>query len=234
MTGAIWLQAAITVPAALLVSLVSFLYRFRRNGHPFGSSSAARWAVAVILLAAAPTVAALFLPSVPPAYLGAAAPALLGVREMRLRRRAGPAESGGWLMVVTFGVKLLLDRLEQQMEADREQWADAQMGLIASLDQLEYAAMGLFDRLSHRTSVREYTAKLRSHRDAVFKAVHEARSADLRDDARRAAKARHSAEQSLIKMLNLVYEICPLGAAEIPRRSPPAGPVVGAECLLEP
>src|SRR5690348_14987190 len=155
MLASTWLPAVSTVSIALVVSTVSLLYRYRQKGHPFGSRQAAVWSVIIIAVTAAPAAVALLLPRVPPAYLGAVVPAALGIRGDRLYKRNQPTEHEVWYQIVTLGVRLLLDRLEQQMETDREEWCEAQVSRV-SLRQLETAAGDLYSRLSGRASMKRY------------------------------------------------------------------------------
>ncbi len=215
-----WLQALVTVPVALIISFVSLLYRYRQNGHPFGSRKSAAWAVAVIVVMAVPATAALFLPRVPPAYLGAALPVVLGVRGDRLYKRHQPTEPALWYQVVTLGVRLLLDHLEQQMYSNRDTWCESQVNKVDSLRQLEEAAETLYARLRDRPYMRRRLKALKSHCDAVQKAAAESRTAELREDRYAARKARHEAEEALTAMLKLAYDIGQVADAIIPIRSP--------------
>lgn len=213
---AVWLQALITVPAALVVSSVSLLYRYRQKGHPFGSLKAAAWAVLVIVVTAAPAALALLLPRVPPAYLGVAVPMALGIRGDRLQKRSQPTEQAVWYQVVTLGVRLLLDHLEQQMDTDRDNWCEEQISHAATLDQLDHAAFVLYSKLAGRDSMRRYQPRLKSHRDAVYQAVNRAHAAELSGLTRDADKARHTAEEALTRMLQLAYDCGHAAAALIP------------------
>ncbi len=216
-----WLQA-LTVAAALIVSLVSLLYRYRQKGHPFGSARSSTWSVIVVVVMAAPAAVALLLPRVPPAYLGVAVPTVLGVRGDRLYKRDQPTEHDVWYQIVTLGVRLLLDRLEQQMETDRDDWCEFQVGRVGSLEHLEDAAEDLFSKLSDRSYMRRHRARLKSHCDAVLRAVLLARAAEARGDHRGAERARHSADQALMKMLQIAYDVGRPRIAVIPLRASPA------------
>jgi hypothetical protein len=218
-----WLPAVITVSVALIVSTVSLLYRYRQKGHPFGSWQTAVWAVIVIAVTAAPAAVALLLPRMPPAYLGAAVPAALGIRGDRLYKQKQPTEHEVWYQIVTLGVRLLLDRLEQQMETDREEWCESQVSRV-SLRQLETAAGDLYSRLSSRASMKRHLARLRSHRDAVARAADQAITAEMRGQDREAERAQHSAEQALMNMLRIAYDVGWPRTAVLPLRGPSPAP----------
>lgn len=214
------LQGAGTVAATLLVSFVSLLYRYRRNGHPFGSRKSSAWAIAVVVIMALPAALALFLPRVPPTYLGVALPAVLGVRGERLYKKDQPSEPAVWYQVVTLGVRLLLDRLEQQMEADRDVWCERQVDLLRTWDALEDAVNALFSRLRNRSYMKDRVSRLRSHRDAVQKAVMAGRQAEARGEYDAIRKAQHEAREALCAMLRLAYEVGQTADALLPMRPP--------------
>ena len=229
-----WLQALLTVGVALVVSSVSLLYRYRQKGHPFGSLAAAKWAVFVIVVTAAPAGVALLLPRVPPAYLGAAIPATLAVREDRLHEQRKPTQDAGWYRVATLGVRLLLDRLEQQMETDRDNWVKNYVDNLASdgLADVERFAEELYSTLESRTSMRPHLNRLRSHRDAVCAATEKAQAAGHMPSlvsgggSREYRQAVHRAKRALTAMLQLAYDGGHQSAARI-ALSPPAVPMTG-------
>jgi hypothetical protein len=231
--SSVWLQALLTVGVALVVSLVSLLYRYRQKVHTFGSLTAAKWAIFVVVVTAAPAGLALLLPRVPPAYLGMAVPAVLVVRGDRLHERRKPTQDAGWYRVATLGVRLLLDRLEQQMETDRDNWVKnyidglageglAGEGLardrlvrdrLADMERFAESAENLYSTLESRTSMRPYLNRLRSHRDAVRAATKEAQAAAERmpyhaseRESREYRQAVHSAKRALTIMLQLAYD----------------------------
>jgi len=208
-----WLQALVIVLAALLVSTVSLLYRYRLKGHPFASLPSGSWSLLIIIVTATPAALALLLPRVPPAYLGVVVPVTLGIRGDRLYKRNQPTEHEVWYQVATLGVRLLLDRLEQRMETDRDSWCETQVNQIDGLEQLEDAADRLYDRLYNRASMRKYRPRLKSHRDAVREAV---RRAQIAASQREADRAQHSAEQALMRMLQIAYDSCSVSAAALP------------------
>jgi hypothetical protein len=200
-----WWQALIVVGSALAVSSVSLLTRYRQKGHPFGSLAAARWAILAIVVAAAPAGVALVLPGVPPAYLGVAVPALLAVRGDRLHQQSKPSEDAVWYRVATLGVRLLLDRLEQQMDTDRDAWVKAQASKY-SLDELEDATEDLYYALEGRASMSKSKSRLKSHRDAAIAAIERAQAADQSGDIQRTRREEHTARGALKAMLRLAYD----------------------------
>lgn len=203
----VWLQALLTVGVALVVSMVSLLYRYRQKGHPFGSLAAGKWAIFVIVVTAAPAVLALILPHLPPAsaYVGAAVPAVLVVRGDRLHERRKPTEDAGWYRVATLGVTLLLDRLEQQMDTDRDNWVNPVIAGLTTMQLMEDFAENLHSALEGRTGMVKHRNALRSHRDAVLAAAKQARAAGPNGINRDYRQAVHSAKKALSAMLQLTY-----------------------------
>jgi hypothetical protein len=212
-----WWQGLIVVGSALVVSSVSLLYRYRQKGNPFGSLAAARWAIAAIVVSAAPATLALLLPRVPPAYLGVAVPTLLVVRGDRLHERGKPTEDAAWYKALTLGVRLLLDGLERQLETDRDAWVEAKVGpvgrlslpalaSILGLDALEEAIENVHSKLDGRPSMKKYSSRLKSHQKAGMDAIELARTAIKAGNDHTARREAHKAREALKKMLRLAYD----------------------------
>jgi hypothetical protein len=215
MVAAPWLAALGAVLAALILSYLSLLYRYRRKGRPFRSWRSARWALLIILITAAPAALALALPRVPPAYLGAVVPLTLGARSARLHKRDEPTEYELWYQVITLGVRLLLDRLEQQMEADRDRWVDNVVSRYRSRDQLEDAAARMLSTLRGRASMKPQLTRLKSDFDAVRRNAAEAAIHEY-SDPRAADRSHHAAEEAMRCMLRSAYDAGHIDSAVIP------------------
>jgi hypothetical protein len=223
----VWLQVLLTIGVALLVSSISLLYRYRQKGHPFGSPAAAKWAILVVVMTTAPACVALLLPRVPPAYLGVAVPALLVVRGDRLHERRKPTQDAGWYRIATLGVRLLLDRLEQQMETDRDSWVKLCIDQLSSIELMEQFAENLYSTLQGRSSMRPLLNRLRSHRDAVLAATEKAQAGTMpyllpNAGHREYRQAIHSAKRALTNMLQLAYDNGHQSAARIALSPAPA------------
>jgi len=233
----VWLQALVTVGVALALSSVSLLYRYRQKGHPFGSRAAAMWAVSVIVVTAAPAGVALLLPKVPPAYLGVAVPAVLMVRGDRLHNPSKPTEDAFWYRVVTLAVPLLLDRLVQQMDTDRDNWVKRYMDALPDMEVMERFTEDLYSTLETRTSMCPQLKALQAHRDKVSEAAgqlpagYRFRPFDPATEypgCRDNRKAAHEAKKALTGMLHLAYNFGHQSAADIALPPPPALPVAPA------
>ncbi len=206
MADELWTEALPAFGAAALASWVFLLCRYRGAGRPFGARLARAWSLAVIaVMAVVATVLGLGLPSlverIPPVTVSLLTPATL------LSRRLTPRDEGGgahpWFEIVTGGLRLLLDRLEQQMAVDRDAWCDARIMPRWSLEQIEDAAIDVYETLCRRVREPARKQRLRSDYDAVLAAVDEAASARA-DRARR--HGRHAAEQALRVMLGRGYD----------------------------
>jgi hypothetical protein len=204
--GVPWSQIEVTLPAAVAASWVSLSYRYRGRGRPFGSARAAAWALsAIVATAAVATAVALGLPEavaqLPPVTIGLFVPTLLCAS--RAISAESPVERAVWYPIATAGVTLLLDRLAQQMYADRDAWCEARVSRQWTLDQLEEASWEVHALLTGRTDDRKRLSRLRSDFDAVSEATAHAARAGHGREARR---ARHSAEQALRSMLGCAYD----------------------------
>ncbi|HEX6527328.1 MAG TPA: hypothetical protein VF070_46055 [Streptosporangiaceae bacterium] len=201
-----WPQIQVTLSAAMAASWVSLFYRYRGRGRPFGSVRAAMWALAVIVATGVvSTAVALGLPEavaqLPPVTIGLFVPALLCAS--RAISAESPVERAVWYPIATAGVTLLLDRLTQQMYADRDAWCDAMVNRQWTLEQLEEVSWEVHSLLAGRTGDRRRLSRLRSDFDAVSEAITLAERAGHGREARR---ARHSAEQALRAMLGCAYD----------------------------
>jgi hypothetical protein len=204
--GSLWVKVLVTVAAALAASVVSFMTRYRGKGRPFASGRSAGWSLATVaLLAAVATGIGLGLPAVasdvPPFSLGLLIPALLCAAQAKKSETAG--EPSAWFQVATAGVAILLDQLEQQMCADRDNWSEVQVKDNWTLDDLDEAAWHVHGMLVGRVTDRSRTARLRSDFDEASQAV---RDAYKTKDDYEARHARYRAEQALIKMLGRAWE----------------------------
>jgi hypothetical protein len=221
--GVPWSQVLITLPAALAAGWVSLLYRYRGRGRPFGSARAAAWSLAVVsVTGAAAAGLALGLPAavdqLPPVTIGLVIPTLLCAG--RAVTAESPVERAVWYPIVTAGVTILLDHLEQQMYADRDAWCQARVSRQWSLEQLEETAWDVHAALAGRTSDHRRLSRLRSDFDGVSEAVARAGRAGHARDVRR---ERHAAEQALLSMLGRAYDwgyvdVCP-ASRETPDRA---------------
>jgi hypothetical protein len=215
MVAAPWLAALSAVLAALILSYLSLLYRYRRKGRPFRSWRSARWALLIIVITAAPAAVALALPRVPPAYLGAVVPLTLGLRSARVHKKGEPTEYETWYQVATLGVRLLLDRLEQQMEADRDRWVDGVVNRLRSPEELEDAAAHMLSTLRGRASMKPQLTRLKSDFDAVRQNAADAAGLEY-SDPRAADRAHHAAEEAMRRMLRPAYDAGHIDSAVIP------------------
>ena len=206
MAGVPWSQIQVTLPAAMAASWVSLFYRYRGRGRPFGSPRAAAWALTVIVATGAvATAVALGLPEavaqLPPVTIGLFVPTLLCAS--RAISAESPVERSVWYPIATAGVTLLLDRLAQQMYADRDAWCETWVSRVWTLEQLEEVSWEVHALLAGRIDDRRRLSRLRSDFDAVSEAIVRAERVGHGREARR---ARHAAEQALRSMLGCAYD----------------------------
>jgi hypothetical protein len=204
--GVPWSQILITLLPAVTAGWVSLLYRCRGRGRPFGSARAAGWALAVIgTTGSAAAAVALGLPTavaqLPPVTIAVLVPTLLCAG--RAMSAEPPVERAVWYPIVTAGVTILLDHLDQQMYADRDAWCAARFSPGWSLEQLEDIAWEVHATLAGRTRDHGRLSRLRSDFDGVSEAVARAERAGT---AREVRRARHAAEQALLSMLGRAYD----------------------------
>lgn len=206
MAGVPWSQILITLLVAVAAGWVSLLYRYRGRGRPFGSARAAGWALAVIAATGGAAAAvALGLPTavaqLPPETIAVFVPTLLCAG--RAMTAEPPVDRAVWYPIVTAGVTILLDHLDQQMYADRDAWCRARVSREWSLEQLEDIAWDVHATLAARTRDHGRLSRLRSDFDGVSEAVARAERAR---DTREARRARHAADQALVSMLGRAYD----------------------------
>lgn len=206
MAGVPWSQILVTLAAALGASWVSLFYRYRGRGRPFGSARAVSWGLAVIAATAAvATAVALGLPEavaqLPPVTISVFVPTLLSAG--RALDAESPVDRAVWYPIATAGVTLLLDRLSQQMYADRDAWCEARVSREWSLEQLEEVSWEVHAVLAGRTHDHRRLLRLRADFDAVTEAI--ARGERV-GHGRAARRERHAAEQALRSMLGCAYD----------------------------
>lgn len=207
MRDELWAHGLPTAGVALVASLVFLLYRYRGHGHPFGSARARLWSVAVmVVLSVVSAALGLGLPAlaetIPPASMGLLTPAMLLSHRLATREES-VGQHHPWFDVVTGGVRLLLDRLEQQMIVDRDAWCDTRINAAWSLDQFEDAAFILHTKLSGRVRESARKQRLRSDYDTLLSAVRQGATAPT---PRAARQAKHIAEQTLRTMYGRAFD----------------------------
>jgi len=212
----IWPQVPVTLAIALVVSGGSLLGRYRHRGQPFGTPAARKRAVAVIVAtAAAATALAYLVTSSSPEFIGLSVgvliPPLLYVP--RLRGEAAPegrlAYSPLWLEITTVGIAHLLDRLQVQMVADRDDWCNRQLGRLQldrkaprqSLIRLEAAGDSLWRRLDGDPG-RPHSERLQTAYEALRD---ELRDGETRSGNPELRKRAIRAEKALTDMLQVAY-----------------------------
>jgi hypothetical protein len=207
MRDELWARGLPTAGIALVASFVFLIYRYRGSGHPFGSHRARLWSAGVMaVLSVVSAGLGLGLPAlaetIPPASMGLLTPAMLLSHRLAAREES-VGQHHPWFDVVTGGVRLLLDRLEQQMIMDRDAWCDTRINPAWSLDQFEDAAFILHTMLAGRVREQARKQRLRSDYDTVLSAVQDGASAPT---PRAARQARHIAEQALRTMYGRAFD----------------------------
>jgi hypothetical protein len=205
MLGDTWVQALLTFVAAAVSAALFLVLRSTGLGRPFGSGACARWAMAVIgATAAVASVVGVSLPlaaqAVRPLYIGLAVPSVLCARRLPSRDRHSDRQWDWHLEILTAGVSWLLERLEQQMSLDIDDWCTARLDRSWTPRQLEDAALyyyAMLGRLVDDEPSRK--AELAADHDAVVESLWAARRPGL--DARSRRMARHEAEEAFLRLL---------------------------------
>jgi hypothetical protein len=204
MLGGTWLQALVTF-LALISSGLFLVLRSHGHGHPFGSAASARWAVAVVAATAGvASVVGLSLPlaaqAVRPLYIGMVVPGVLCARRVP-HRQQHPERQWDWhLEILTAGVSWLLDRLDQQMSLDIDNWCTARLDRSWTPRQLEEAALHYHAALGRLVDGDpDRKAELSFEYEAVLEGLREARRPGLDQRSRR--MARHRAEEAYLRLV---------------------------------
>jgi hypothetical protein len=203
-----WPQAPVILIIGLVVSWVSLSYRYMRKGRPFGSRAAWRRSAAIIVLTAfLGTVLGVLLPRLP-VTVGALIPALLCAdrsREGRGESTLNAVENPAWFGVITLGVSILLNWLENQMAQDREEWCESQADRVGSLDDIELAARNMLGTLTRAGISKHQREKLLSDCDDICAAVAKAKQAQSFGEHEEAREHTFAAKQALLIMLGRAY-----------------------------
>lgn len=204
-----WREAVWTLVAALGASWVCLCLRYLHKGRPFGTRQAGRRAATVIALTAGlATVVSVLLPRLPPVSVGLLIPALLCVqRALPKGEREPVTEQPPWYGLITGGVSLLLNWLDDQTAADRLAWAEHKVTQeVHSLGDVMLAAEHVHSTLRMLTHRRpgsdQLKHELKLDYDRIQTAVEKARQSTNPVEAERST---YSATYALVTMLGRAY-----------------------------
>jgi hypothetical protein len=205
MLGDAWAQAVLTFAAAGVSAALFLVLRSTGLGRPFGSAASTRRALAVVAATAGvASVVGISLPlaaqAVRPLYIGLAVPSVLCARRLPSRDRHTDRQWDWHLEILTAGVSWLLERLEQQMSLDVDDWCTARLDRSWTARQLEDAALyyyAMLGRLVEDEPSRK--AELTADHDAVLESLWATRRPGL--DARSRRMTRHQAEEAFLRLL---------------------------------
>lgn len=205
MLGDTWVQVLLTFAAAASSAALFLVLRSSGLGRPFGSAASGRWALAVIVATAAvASVVGVSLPlaaqAVRPLYIGLAVPSVLCARRLPSRDRHTERQWDWHLEILTAGVSWLLERLEQQMSLDVDDWCTGRLDRSWTPRQLEDAALHYYSALGRLVEDEpSRKAELGADHDAVLEGLSLARRPGL--DARARRMARHEAEEAYLRLV---------------------------------
>ncbi len=203
-----WRQVLGTLLAAVAASWVCLCLRYLHKGRPFGTLKVAVRAVTVITVTAVlATAISVLLPRLPPVSVGLLIPALLCVQRLPKGEREPVTEQPPWWGLITGGVSLLLNWLEDQTAADCLRWAERKVAEeVRTLGDLMMAAEHVQSTLCTRTRYHPGSGRLKhelkADYDGVQTALAKAREARKPEEA---AKAAYSAKCALTTMLGRAY-----------------------------
>jgi hypothetical protein len=215
-----WRQVVVTLLVALGAGWVSLCLRYLHKGQPFGTRKAAVRATTVIVLTAVlATVLSALLPRLPPVSVGLLIPALLCADRLPKGEREPGTDQPEWYGLVTGGVSLLLNWLQDQTAMDSYRWAKGKADEgIRNLGDLMQAAEHVQETLCELTRHRAGSGRLRhelkADRDGIEAAVARARSARSTEETE---KEDYSARRALITMLGRAYAWRCTGIRVMPR-----------------
>jgi hypothetical protein len=203
-----WRQVLGTLLAGLAAGWVCLSLRYLHKGQPFGTRKAAVRAVSVILLTAIlATAISVLLPRLPPVSIGLLIPALLCVQRLPKGEREPVTEQPPWYGLITGGVSLLLNWLEDQTAADCLRWAERKVVKeVHGVGDLTMAAEHVQSTLRTLTRNRPGSARLKRELKADYDGVDTAVARALEAaNSEEAMKAEYSARHALITMLGRAY-----------------------------